>query len=210
MELTLAKPALTLCGFLIIMLATTTRAFIVNVDAHNEECFFENVEGGTKFGVTFEVIDGGFLDVDIKITGPEQHVMHESEKESSGKFTFVAPTKGVYTVCFNNERSSMTPKMVMFSIELGDTPVRAPGAPGQEEVGHTKLEDMIRELSGTLTSVKHEQEYMHVRDKIHRSVNESTNSRVVLWSTFEALVLVLMTVGQVYYLKRFFEVKRVV
>lgn len=49
-----------------------------------------------------------------------------------------------------------------------------------------------------------------MRDKIHRSVNESTNSRVVLWSTFEALVLVLMTVGQVYYLKRFFEVKRVV
>lgn len=51
---------------------------------------------------------------------------------------------------------------------------------------------------------------VQVRDKIHRSVNESTNSRVVLWSTFEALVLVLMTVGQVYYLKRFFEVKRVV
>lgn len=113
-------------------------------------------------GVTFEVIDGGFYDVDIKITGPDQHVMHESDKESSGKFTFVAPTKGFYTVCFNNERSSMTPKLIMFSIELGEPPQRAPGAPGQEEVGHTKLEDMILELSGTLTSVKHEQEYMHV------------------------------------------------
>lgn len=68
----------------------------------------------------------------------------------------------------------------------------------------------IRELSAGLTSVKHEQEYMHVRDKFHREINESTNSRVVLWSTFEALVLVIMTVGQVYYLKRFFEVRRVV
>ncbi|KAH8306604.1 hypothetical protein KR018_011484 [Drosophila ironensis] len=215
----------------VFLLAGPASAFIVSVDAHNEECFFENVEGGTKFGesslpshaipglrpcplspkgVTFEVIDGGFLDVDIKISGPDNHVMHESEKESSGKYTFVAPSKGTYTVCFNNERSSMTPKLVMFSIDVGEAPQRAPGAPGEEEVGHTKLEDMIRELSGTLTSVKHEQEYMHVRDKIHRSVNESTNSRVVLWSTFEALVLVLMTVGQVYYLKRFFEVKRVV
>ncbi|KAH8415358.1 hypothetical protein KR222_005082 [Zaprionus bogoriensis] len=208
MQATLAKALLTTCA--VLMLTASCQAFTVSVDAHNEECFFENVEGGTKFGVTFEVIEGGFLDVDIKITGPDQHVMHESEKESSGKYTFVAPSKGVYTVCFNNERSSMTPKLVMFSIELSDAPQRAPGAPGQEEVGHTKLEDMIRELSGTLTSVKHEQEYMHVRDKIHRSVNESTNSRVILWSTFEALVLVLMTVGQVYYLKRFFEVKRVV
>jgi hypothetical protein len=75
---------------------------------------------------------------------------------------------------------------------------------------HNKLQDMIKELSTTLTGVKHEQEYMQVRDRIHRSINESTNSRVVLWSFFEALVLVAMTVGQVYYLKRFFEVRRVV
>lgn len=25
------------------------QAFIVNVDAHNEECFFEKIETGTKF-----------------------------------------------------------------------------------------------------------------------------------------------------------------
>lgn len=49
-----------------------------------------------------------------------------------------------------------------------------------------------------------------VRDRIHRSINESTNSRVVMWSIFEASVLLVMTVGQVYYLKRFFEVQRVV
>ena len=58
--------------------------------------------------------------------------------------------------------------------------------------------------------VKHEQEYMSVRDRIHRAINENTNSRVVMWSFFEAVVLFSMTLGQVYYLKRFFEVRRVV
>uniref|UniRef100_T1H5M9 GOLD domain-containing protein n=1 Tax=Megaselia scalaris TaxID=36166 RepID=T1H5M9_MEGSC len=175
----------------------------------HEECFFVKAESGTKLGLLFEIIDGGFLDIDVKITGPNQNVIYHGEKESSGKYTFAAPT--IYTTCFNNEKSSMTPKVVMFSIDILETPKSGqPGAPKEEEIGHTKLEDMIRELSGTLTAVKHEQEYMHVRDKIHRSINESTNGRVVIWSVFEALILVLMAVGQIYYLKRFFEIKRVV
>ena len=62
----------------------------------------------------------------------------------------------------------------------------------------------------TYIGAKHEQEYMEVRDRIHRAVNENTNTRVVMWSMFEAFVLLAMTVGQVYYLKRFFEVRRVV
>lgn len=98
----------------------------------------------------------------------------------------------------------------MFNMEIGEGPKGTPGAVNEDEAGHTKLEDMIRELSGTLTGIKHEQDYMHVRDKIHRGINDSTNSRVVMWSTFEAFVLVVMTVCQVYYLKRFFEVRRVV
>lgn len=44
----LAKLLLLLGSLLI--LARNGSAFIVSVDAHNEECFFENVEGGTKFG----------------------------------------------------------------------------------------------------------------------------------------------------------------
>ena len=91
----------------------------------------------------------------------------------------------------------------------GDAPSDATND-GEEEPSHNKLEDMIKELSTALTGLKHEQEYMEVRDRIHRAINDNTNTRVVMWSFFEAFVLVAMTVGQVYYLKRFFEVRRVV
>lgn len=103
----------------------------------------------------------------------------------------------------------MTPKVVMFNLEIGVAPQGQP-AGKEEDVNHNKLEDMIKELATTLKTVKHEQEYMQVRDRIHRAINESTNSRVVMWSIFEASVLLVMTLGQVYYLKRFFEVQRVV
>lgn len=159
-------------------------------------------------GLTFEIAEGGFLDIDVKIVDPDGKVVYNGERESSGKYTFAAHVPGIYTYCFSNRMSTMTPKVVMFNMAIGEPP-KADEQRGEGE-GATKLEDMIRDLSGALASVKHEQEYMQVRDRIHRSINESTNSRVVLWSFFEALILIAMTMGQVFYLKRFFEVRRVV
>jgi len=183
-------------------------AYFLVIDAHAEECFFDKVVTGTKLGLTFEVVEGGFLDIDVKITGPDNKVIHSEERASSGKYTFAAHMDGNYQYCFGNKMSTMTPKVVMFSMDIGDTP-KTEEELKSTDANHNKLEEQIKELSGALTSVKHEQEYMAVRDRIHRSINESTNSRVVLWAFFEALVLVAMTLGQVYYLKRFFEVRRV-
>lgn len=182
-------------------------SYFVTVDAHAEECFFDKVTSGTKMGLTFEVAEGGFLDIDVKITGPDGKVLYQGERESNGKYALAAYMDGGYTYCFSNAMSTMTPKIVMFSMDIGEAAAAKP-EDGAEH--HNKLEDMIKEMATSLTSVKHEQEYMAVRDRIHRSINENTNSRVVMWAFFEALVLVAMTLGQVYYLKRFFEVRRVV
>jgi len=180
--------------------------YFITVDAHAEECFFDKVQNGTKLGLTFEVIEGGFLDIDVRVIGPEGQEIITRERESNGKITFAAGSSGAYTYCFSNKMSTMTPKGVMFSMDIGE-----PQPAVEEGADHpNKLSEMIKELSTALVGVKHEQEYMEVRDKIHRKINESTNSRVVLWSFFEAVVLVAMTLGQVYYLKRFFEVRRVV
>jgi len=160
-------------------------------------------------GLTFEVAEGGFLDVDFSIVGPSGETIESGDRVTNGKYTFAAAVDGVYTYCFSNKMSTMTPKIVMFSMDVGDQPGATLDA-DQAGANHTKLEEMIKELATALRSVKHEQDYMSVRDKVHRTINESTNSRVVLWSFFEAFVLVSMTVGQIYYLKRFFEVRRVV
>lgn len=142
--------------------------------------------------------------------GPDGKVIHQEERASSGKYTFAAHMDGSYNYCFGNKMSTMTPKVVMFSMDIGEAPKPHESGGDTGTDSHNKLEEQIKELSSALTAVKHEQEYMAVRDRIHRSINESTNSRVVLWAFFEALVLVAMTLGQVYYLKRFFEVRRVV
>nr|XP_002125525.1 transmembrane emp24 domain-containing protein 2 [Ciona intestinalis] len=184
-------------------------AYFTTVDAHAEECFFDKVTGGTKMGLMFEVAEGGFLDIDVEVTGPDGKQIYKGTKESNGKYTWNAHMDGTYKFCFSNKMSTMTPKIVMFSIDIGE-PAKPTAAGEEADEQQNKLEGMINELSVAMTGVKHEQEYMEVRERIHRSINDSTNSRVVLWAFFESLILVAMTLGQVYYLKRFFEVRRVI
>ncbi|XP_038054858.1 transmembrane emp24 domain-containing protein 2-like isoform X2 [Patiria miniata] len=194
-------------GACVLCCVSPIRGYFIAIDAHAEECFHDKVTSGTKMALTFEVAEGGFLDIDVKITGPDNKVIYSGERESNGKYTFPAHMDGQYRYCFSNRMSTMTPKVVMFSIDIGDSPK---DQSMDTEDHHNKLEDMINQLATGLTAVKHEQEYMEVRERVHRSINDNTNSRVVLWSFFESLVLVAMTLGQVYYLKRFFEVRRVV
>ena len=59
----------------------------MEVAANDEECFFDKVKAGTKLGLTFEVAEGGFLDIDVRIVGPDSKPIHQvgtREGEVSG------------------------------------------------------------------------------------------------------------------------------
>ncbi len=47
-----------------------TYGYFINIDAHAEECYFDKVTSGTKMSLMFEVAEGGFLDIDVKVGCP--------------------------------------------------------------------------------------------------------------------------------------------
>ena len=44
-----------------------SEAYFIGIDAHAEECFFDKITSGTKMSLMFEVAEGGFLDIDVKV-----------------------------------------------------------------------------------------------------------------------------------------------
>lgn len=90
------------------------------------------LNGVFYIGLTFEVIEGGFLDIDVRVTGPDGEEVISRERESNGKITFAAAKTGAYTYCFSNKMSTMTPKGVMFSMDVGE-PQAAAGTEGEGE-----------------------------------------------------------------------------
>lgn len=63
------------------------------------------------------------------------------------------------------------------------------------------LEREIRDLANGLQSVKDEQEYIVLREKMHRNTAESTNDRVKWWSILQAVVLFSVCGWQIYHLR---------
>ncbi|RMZ79786.1 hypothetical protein DV738_g3197, partial [Chaetothyriales sp. CBS 135597] len=157
--------------------------------------------------VTFQVGDresggAGNLDIDFFIQDPVSRYETHQRAVSSGDYSFEAKIDGKYTYCFSNEHWSANSKEVSFNVH-GIVYVPESDTPSDP------LEAEVRKLSEVLSQVKDEQAYIVVRERTHRNTAESTNARVKWWSIFQLGVLVGEGVFQVWWLKRFFEVKRV-
>ena len=73
--------------------------------------------------------EGGFLDIDFNIVGPSGQSVESGQRVSNGKYAFKADQDGVYTYCFSNKMSTMTPKIVMFNTDVGEQQTLDQGHP---------------------------------------------------------------------------------
>lgn len=186
-------------------------AYIINIEAgYEDECFHERAPAKVKIGFSYEVIEGGFFDVDVVIKDPNEVILHQEDKSTSGKVTIETNVEGAYNFCFNMKRSSYTPKMIIFNIDRSDVINKASSSESADKTDDetAKLVSMVESLMLSTVSSRHDTRFLTARDRIHRKINEKTNSNLVWWSGVECILLLVVTLGQVWYLRRFFEIRR--
>eukprot|EP00002_Diphylleia_rotans_P007902 TRINITY_DN17566_c0_g1_i1.p1 TRINITY_DN17566_c0_g1~~TRINITY_DN17566_c0_g1_i1.p1 ORF type:complete len:199 (+),score=53.12 TRINITY_DN17566_c0_g1_i1:46-642(+) len=184
--------------------ASSLCALSVVVQPNSQQCFFEELKEKESIDFEFQVTDGGMLDIDVQVEGPDSRVLYEGERESDGKYTFVSYKEGDYRFCFVNTISTITDKIVSFKISKLDHRDSS-----TMKKGHLKpMEESIDRIADSLNRIATEQTYLKTRERAHRGTAESTNLRVLWWSLFEVALLVLMSILQVLYLHKLFEVKR--
>ena len=111
--------------------------------------------------------------------------------------------------------SRWTPKVVSFELKKlddtgntksssgsGDLPPGAENLAKQEHI--TPLQESISKISGALSRIESEQSYYRRREHRHRNTAEQTCERVQWWSIYETSAIVLISVGQVFVLQRWF------
>ncbi len=76
-----------------------------------------------------EVVTGGHYDVDMTLQGPRGEVLYQGIKKQFDTFTWTPSSTGTYTVCFSNEFSTFSHKLVYFDFQVGEEPA----LPGTQE-----------------------------------------------------------------------------
>ena len=74
-----------------------SEGYFIHIDAHAEECFFDRVNSGSKMSLMFEVAEGGFLDIDVKVRLNSE--FNSNQPTSVGRRSWSVTSVG----CFNNE-----------------------------------------------------------------------------------------------------------
>lgn len=54
-------------AILLALLVAFSSAFTFQIDANREECFYETVDQGDSIGIMFNVVSGGFLDINLQV-----------------------------------------------------------------------------------------------------------------------------------------------
>ncbi|KAI8420893.1 hypothetical protein MSG28_008073 [Choristoneura fumiferana] len=166
------------------------------------ECFYEQIENNTSASLEYQVITGGQYDVDVKVEGPNKQIIYQQQKMQYDSHPFTATQTGIYKVCFSNEFSTFSHKLVYMELNVGpEQPL--PGV-GEHATVLTQLEASAEEIHSSLNKIIDHQTHHRLREAQSRKRAEDLNERVFEWSIIETAAIVIVTFGQVMILKNFF------
>lgn len=171
-----------------------------------KECFHEEIEKDTQVTFEFQVVTGGHYDVDASVEAPNGQILYQQVKKQFDSFPFKTPLSGTYTVCFSNEFSTFSHKLIYMDFQVGEE-APLPGL-GEHHTAMTQMESAAQVIHENLNTAIDTQTYFRLRESQGRKRAEDLNERVLWWSAGQTLAILIIGVGQVMILKNFFSEKK--
>ncbi|XP_070684425.1 transmembrane emp24 domain-containing protein 3 [Pempheris klunzingeri] len=169
---------------------------------NDKQCFYEELEKDVKFDIDFQVISGGNYDVDCFVTDPQNNVLYNEKKKQYDSFSHTTAMMGVYKVCFSNEFSTFTHKIVYLEFRHGEEEPLLQSMSSATAL--TQLESSCVSIHEILKVVADSQTWYRLREAYDRTKAEHLLERVTYWSAGETVLLFVIGIGQVMLLKSFF------
>ncbi|KAK7590257.1 hypothetical protein V9T40_001870 [Parthenolecanium corni] len=171
-----------------------------------KDCFYELIEKNTSVTLEYQVVTGGQYDVDVIMHGPNGHPLYQQQKSQFDSHTFVAPESGAYAVCFSNEFSTFSHKVVYMDFQVGEE--KPLPSVGEHITVMTLMESSSLDIHKKLSIVNDFQTHHRLREATSRKRAEDLNQTVFWWCFTETCVILFTMIGQVLVVRNFFSDNR--
>jgi hypothetical protein len=176
------------------------------VEPQMTRCISEELPEKALFTGDYSMEPTDEFEGDVKVLGPLDAVLFERRTSDPHHFSVTSETMGLHKVCFFNG----SPVRRRFVVTLRK---------GLEVDDHSQIarKDHVEQIERQLDkmremamAIKEEMIYMRGREEEMRDTNESTNTRVLWFNIMTLTIIGAMGLWQIYYLKRFFHMKKLI
>ncbi|XP_022172035.1 transmembrane emp24 domain-containing protein bai-like isoform X1 [Myzus persicae] len=184
-----------------------------HMQPNSRKCLREELRENILVKGVYEVTPVDNQQVDYVVRDSKNHILAQKEDISSGKFTFSVENYDIFEICFSSKVSSNeyhqgAVQEVFVDIKTG---VEAKSYEGIAESFKLKpLEMDLKRLEDFSEAIVLEFKDMKMRADEMRNTNESTNKRVLYFSLFSMICLIMLATWQVFYLRRYFKAKKLI
>jgi len=180
----------------------------VHIDPGKEDCYYQYVNPGATFYVSFQVLRGGDGMAGFAVRDPNGQLVLPYQWRQSADYQDEHSAGGYYHVCVDNQFSRFADKLV----NLYMTVIRY----DQWEVYSKELEDMnlsvenftssIQTVEKNINDMLQYQNHMRGMEARHFNLLIDNNSYVLRWSLVQIVVIASTTFLQVYFVRKLFDI----
>ncbi|XP_050406593.2 transmembrane emp24 domain-containing protein 3 [Patella vulgata] len=181
--------------------------YTFELEDNAKTCFSEIYDESQEIIFEYKVIRGGKLDVDAKVISPNGKILYKQRQKQFDTFE-LEPQNGEFKFCFSNEFSTISHKVIFFSIRpknvkslSGQLGLKVPTVKSASETSMDNINEYM-------TAVVDFQRIYRLKEAIGRHLGENLGQRVMWWSVFQTIIIVSTGFGQVLILKFLFTEKR--
>ncbi|CAA0809942.1 Transmembrane emp24 domain-containing protein p24delta3 [Striga hermonthica] len=160
-------------------------------------------------GEDYDVNNTVIPSITVKVTSPYGNDLYHQEKVSHGQFAFTTTEMGNYEACFSLDNDHHGKKVTVgIEWKTGIAAKDWDSVAKKEKIEGLELE--LKKLEEHVEAIHQNLNYMINREAEMREVSEKTNARVAWYSLMSLALCIVVSVTQVFYLRRYFLKKKLI
>lgn len=124
-------------------------------------------------------------------------------------YDFEAPKPGTYAICLDNSRAHLMPKIVQVDVYPAQHEGIVLQGGSVDSASSGRIKQSIERIHKAITGIQLIQHHDRHRQQLHSELNRNSHTGFVYGSMAETLVYILISVFQIYFVRRWFSTRRV-